>query len=60
MPVVLLTAVHETWNTFSVLLTPVEQAWKGSVSGRVDGFDFKDKKTWTNAWMKKELHAGTI
>lgn len=53
IPVAQLIAEHETWNKFSVLLTEVKQAWKGSVSGRVNGFDFKDKKTWANTWMKK-------
>lgn len=53
MPVAQLIAVHEARNTFSVVLTEVEQAWKGSVLGRVNDFDFKDKKTWTNTWMKK-------
>ena len=59
--IVQLIAPPETWNTFSVLLTQVEKwALKGSGTGRVGSFAFKCEKTWTNTWMWKEFHAGTI
>lgn len=56
-----LIAPPENWNTFSVLLTQVEEwALKGSGSDRVGGHALRCEKTWTNTWMQKEFPAITI